>query len=305
MIDTLFKTIITNDEEKYCVYCHRNKINGKRYIGQTKQNIERRWGDNGCNYKGCIHFNRAINKYGWNNFEHYIIQDGLTKEEADELEKLNILAYNTTNANFGYNIDKGGSHGGHPHTEETKAKMSKSKKGNKNSVGKPNTKGYKWVHNTIENILVPPNKVQEYLDKGYILGHNNFISNEQLKKIGERKKGNTYCKGRIRVNNGIFEKMIYPNQLQEYLDNGFVKGTIMTEERREKCRASLGKTPWNKGISCKYGKKIGDANRNRTYMHKDGKNTTVKPDDIDKYLSDGWIIGRLSKKEKEKYNDKL
>lgn len=130
MVDTLFKTEASNDDELYCVYMHINKINGKRYIGQTikQNNISGRFGYKGNNYVKCTYFYRAIKKYGWDNFDHYIIQKNLTKEEADLLEILNILAFNTTNDKFGYNLKFGGEAGGKL-SEEVKQKISNSEKG--------------------------------------------------------------------------------------------------------------------------------------------------------------------------------
>lgn len=64
----------------YTVYQHKNKINGKIYIGITKQSPEKRWGINGCNYKTSPHFYSAIKKYGWGNFEHNILFVGLTRK---------------------------------------------------------------------------------------------------------------------------------------------------------------------------------------------------------------------------------
>lgn len=49
------------------IYLHRNKSNGKVYIGQTIQSIENRW-KNGNGYKPCTYFYKAIQKYGWENF---------------------------------------------------------------------------------------------------------------------------------------------------------------------------------------------------------------------------------------------
>lgn len=95
------------DNRLYCVYMHKNKQNGKVYIGQTCQKPERRW-SNGYGYKGCPKFYKAIQKYGWNNFEHIIIQDHLSKEEADNLEKELITKYNSTSQETGYNISIGG-----------------------------------------------------------------------------------------------------------------------------------------------------------------------------------------------------
>lgn len=93
---------------QYIVYCHTNKINGKKYIGQTKLSPERRWGKNGCNYSGSRHFFGAIQKYGWNNFDHEIIASNLTLEEANNFESLLIQKLNTQNPNKGYNIAFGG-----------------------------------------------------------------------------------------------------------------------------------------------------------------------------------------------------
>ena len=94
---------------QYCVYVHTNKINGKRYVGQTKKNPLVRWGKNGKNYKGCRKFYNAILKYGWDNFEHVILNSGLSKQEADTLEKKYIKEYKTREQKYGYNIEFGGS----------------------------------------------------------------------------------------------------------------------------------------------------------------------------------------------------
>ncbi len=136
----------------YIIYCHRNKINNKAYIGQTK-NIKDRW----CasHYKGCRLFYYAIQKYGWDNFQHIILKDNiLTIEQANYWEHFYIQLFNTINHQIGYNLTAGGgqtvisestkklikqhhadfSGEKHPmygkhHSEETKQKMRQAKLG--------------------------------------------------------------------------------------------------------------------------------------------------------------------------------
>ena len=55
----------------------------------------------------CIFFN-AIQKYGWDNFEHIILEEGLTEEEAVEKEKYYIALWHTNDDNYGYNLTAGG-----------------------------------------------------------------------------------------------------------------------------------------------------------------------------------------------------
>lgn len=93
--------------KKYCVYIHINKINNKKYVGQT-YNVERRWQNNGAEYKNCRYFYFAINKYGWDNFEHLILKTNLDKKEADYWEKYYINFYKTKYNENGYNIREGG-----------------------------------------------------------------------------------------------------------------------------------------------------------------------------------------------------
>lgn len=95
-------------DKLYCVYKHTNKINGKVYIGITSQQPEKRW-KNGLGYEGNEYFYRAIQKYGWNDgFDHEILADKLTKEDACELEVQLIQAYDSTNSDKGYNFSSGG-----------------------------------------------------------------------------------------------------------------------------------------------------------------------------------------------------
>ena len=94
--------------KEYCIYLHRNKINNKVYIGQTCQEPEKRW-KNGLGYKNCPRFYSAIVSYGWDNFEHLILETHiLTSKEADEKERYYIQKYHSTNPDYGYNLAEGG-----------------------------------------------------------------------------------------------------------------------------------------------------------------------------------------------------
>lgn len=91
----------------YCIYKHTNKINGKIYIGQTCQKPEYRWGSHGQFYterQPAIY--AAIQKYGWENFEHEILEENLTQDEANVKETYWIQYYKS-NIN-GYNLTEGG-----------------------------------------------------------------------------------------------------------------------------------------------------------------------------------------------------
>lgn len=118
----------------YTVYQHRNKINGKVYIGITMQTPEQRW-RHGEGYKSSPHFYAAIQKYGWDNFEHNILFQNLTKEEACKKEQELIAKYNSMNREYGYNSTSGGDI--FVMNEETKQKISQSLMGNKNGLGHP------------------------------------------------------------------------------------------------------------------------------------------------------------------------
>ena len=93
--------------KNYAVYMHTNLINGKIYIGQTCQALDRRW-RMGKGYISSPHFYAAIEKYGWENFSHLILKDSLTAEEADYWEQFYIKIFKTQNPDKGYNILSGG-----------------------------------------------------------------------------------------------------------------------------------------------------------------------------------------------------
>ena len=93
------------------IYKHTNKKNGKVYIGQTCQKLNNRW-QNGKGYSNCRLFNNAIQKYGWDGFDHEILESDIkTIEEANEKEAYYIKKYNSyinyKNSN-GYNMTPGG-----------------------------------------------------------------------------------------------------------------------------------------------------------------------------------------------------
>ena len=173
----------------YCVYLHVNKIDGKKYVGQTCQIPEKRW-KNGLGYKGCVHFFNAIIKYGWDNFEHKIVYNSLTKEEADYFEDLMINSLNTTDYNYGYNIKNGGSIG--KHSEETKIKISEARKG-KPSWNKGKTGIYsEETRRKLSEAKKGKKFSEEHKRKMSEAKKGKKLSEEHKRKMSEAKKGKKF-----------------------------------------------------------------------------------------------------------------
>lgn len=98
------------------IYCIENLINGKKYIGYTKNDIDTRW----CQHLSKTHHKEdnsilhlAIDKYGEENFNVYSIHTVKEKsfdkmmQRLKEMERKYIKEYNTLTPN-GYNILTGG-----------------------------------------------------------------------------------------------------------------------------------------------------------------------------------------------------
>ena len=82
------------EDKKYKVYCHINKINKKQYIGITKRNPKHRW-NNGKGYIYNSYFYNSIEKYGWDNFEHTVLYENLSENQAKQKEMELIKERNT------------------------------------------------------------------------------------------------------------------------------------------------------------------------------------------------------------------
>lgn len=108
-------------EKSWCVYKH-TLPDGRCYIGQTCD-VTTRWKPSA--YKNCVKFYFAIQKYGWENFNHEILADNLTLEKANHLEEKYIKKYDSIEK--GFNLNSGGEN--KLHSQETKIKMSQTRKG--------------------------------------------------------------------------------------------------------------------------------------------------------------------------------
>lgn len=110
------------------IYLISNKINNKIYIGQTI-NFNKRMREYKNNFsKEQPKIHRAIDKYGWDNFDKLILDIAYSKEELDILECFYIEKFQSIA--FGYNLMSGGSTS--KHSEISIQKMRDAHKGEKN-----------------------------------------------------------------------------------------------------------------------------------------------------------------------------
>ena len=111
------------------IYCFRNKVNGKYYVGQAL-NLRTRfqqhlWNLNHNKYNTPLY--KAFAKYGLNNFDYQILEEfeDVSKEQLDQLEREYISKLNSY-GNTGYNQTLGGDGGilGYKFTDEQKQRLS-------------------------------------------------------------------------------------------------------------------------------------------------------------------------------------
>lgn len=107
----------------YKIYKYTNVITGMSYIGQTCRPLHIRAGRNMIGYRPCNKFWEAINAYGTDCWTVEILWEGLTAEEANVYEDLEIHD-NETLYPYGYNLKNGGMNSGR--SPNTHAKISKS-----------------------------------------------------------------------------------------------------------------------------------------------------------------------------------
>ena len=124
------------------IYCIENKINNKKYVGQSR-NLEKRMFQN---HKECCVLFSAIEKYGIENFNIYIIHE-CEEEMLNENEIFYIRELSSHVSENGYNVSWGGS---------TPSKNRKLSRKTRNKISKNNSKywtGKKRSSETIEKII--------------------------------------------------------------------------------------------------------------------------------------------------------
>ena len=90
---------------EYKIYLLKCRATGKSYVGVTSMSLEERWHD-GQGYKNQPIIYNDICEYGWNNFEHSLIDIAFTYKESREKERFYIKPMNSLFPN-GYNIISG------------------------------------------------------------------------------------------------------------------------------------------------------------------------------------------------------
>lgn len=92
------------------IYCIKNLVNDKKYIGQSV-NIKARWRQHKSALRHGKHDNeylqKAWNKHGEENFVFEIIEQ-CSEQDLDDRERYYIKKYNTLDENYGYNLKDGG-----------------------------------------------------------------------------------------------------------------------------------------------------------------------------------------------------
>jgi group I intron endonuclease len=124
-------------EGRMQVYLVTNKVNGKKYVGQTSRRLIDRWRGHQTPLRkqrnSCLY--NAIQKYGAENFEVKTLVVVGSKQEMDYYECKLIKAFDTK-VPKGYNITDGGEGpSGYKHSEEARKAISRKAMGNKRPLG--------------------------------------------------------------------------------------------------------------------------------------------------------------------------
>jgi deoxycytidine triphosphate deaminase len=94
------------------IYSITNLVNGKRYIGQTRNGLQKRKIEHLCTLRTGKHHNsylqKSWDKYGEENFEFSTLEVVQLQLELNDCEKKWIALFNTIDSATGYNMNPGG-----------------------------------------------------------------------------------------------------------------------------------------------------------------------------------------------------
>lgn len=209
-------------ESKNVIYCYTNKINGKRYVGQTVQKLKNRHCQHisATKFKSSHHDNfspihRAMRKYGIENFKLEILHIA-DKYSIDMLEIYCISYFNTLVKNEkGYNVSSGGSNGS--------IYKGKSEQELKEMITKQvNSRKLAWANRTPEEEASRIKKIRETRlknpDKYKKFGKENHFYGKQHKD--ETKKYLSEVQKERYKNMSKEEKEVFLNILSKYHKKG-------------------------------------------------------------------------------------
>lgn len=197
--------ILRKRKKYFYLYKITNNINKKFYYGiHCTNNL-----DDGYMGSGKL-LHQAYKKYGVENFSKEIIQFCSSLKEVSNLEK-QIVNENLINDPLCYNAIKGGYY----LDEETLQHISKLN--SKNQTGKNNSQfGTKWINDGERNIKIKENKLEYYLQNGWKLGR--IISDNFINKMKDINSNRCW----VWKDNKAYH--IHKDNLQEYLNNGYIQG---------------------------------------------------------------------------------
>lgn len=193
------------------------------------------------------------------------------------------------------------------HSEETKRKLSEQRKGSR-----PMTKDGNFK-------IVYKDKIEEYLNDGWVIGY----LPDRNEKIRQSKLGEK---------NPMYKKTPSRETIEKMLETKRREGTVKHSEETKRKLAELnrihakdpefrkhlsecckGVNIWAKGRiavskgteetfidKCNIEKYLAEGwtlgrRKGKRFIHKDDKVTAVYPEDLEKYLEDGWKLGRKDK----------
>lgn len=155
------------------IYKIQNKTNGKSYIGQTVESLQKRRNQHLAT-KGCRAISNALRKYGSNNFEWTILYEADCIETLNFMEEYYIEKLNTL-APSGYNLQSGGNN--RLHSLETRQLMSERRK---NMSDETKAK--------ISRASIGRKVSEETKEKISQANKGKHLSNEHKKKISESRR---------------------------------------------------------------------------------------------------------------------
>ena len=255
------------------IYKITNKINNKKYIGQSL-NLEKRIKAHKTflekNIHGNSHLQASFNKYGKDNFCFEIIEE-CTLDELNDKEIYWIDFYKSHDPLFGYNKTFGGD--SELPTEETKKKMSESAKGkiiskeqrlkiSKSLSGKNHPNWGKHLSKETREKIANANRRRVYklhseetkrkmsdAHKGkptWNKGIKGCFSEETLRKLSEaaqrNKENNTYWKGKKQPSDMIKKRS---ESLKDHAVTDETRRKISESQKGEKSKR-YGVSPTNK-----------------------------------------------------------